>query len=86
MPETTYWRDSVTREAFMAQGRAVWEQLRGQLQGQCGVVAIEPRSGAYYVGETLGKASRAAYLQHPDQWLYFVRTDDPTAEIILPTW
>jgi hypothetical protein len=86
MPETIYWEDQAAYQAFMDAGRAVFARIQGQLHGQQGVVAIEPASGAYYVGRTLGKANDAAYGRHPDTWLYFVRLDDPSAEIALPTW
>jgi len=48
-------------------------------------VAIEPNSGAY-LAPTLGKANDAAYERYPDVWMHSVRTDDPTAELGLPTW
>jgi hypothetical protein len=86
MPETIYWEDQAAYQTFIDAGRAVFARIRGQLHGQRGVVAIEPSSGAYYVGRTLGKANDAAYERHPDTWLYFVRLDDPSAEIALPTW
>ena len=66
--------------------RAVLERIEGELGGSGGVVAIEPESGAYFWGATLGQANDAAYSAYPDTWIYFVRTDDPTAEIALPTW
>ena len=50
------------------------------------MVAIEPESGEYFVGGTLGKADAAAYAKHPDAWVYFARLDDPEAAIALPTW
>jgi hypothetical protein len=49
-------------------------------------VAIEPESGDYFVGATLGKANAAAYEKYPDVWVYFARLDDPEAAIALPTW
>ena len=50
------------------------------------MVAIEPESGEYFVGATLGKADAAAFARYPDKWVYFVRLDDPEAAIALPTW
>lgn len=86
MPETKYWFDQAARRAFMDRGRAALNQIADELAGCQGVVAIEPESGAYYVASTLGKANNAAYDKHPDQWMYFARLDDPSAEIALPTW
>ena len=90
MPEVTYWNDHVARQALLEKGRAVFAQIAGQivahLGDQGGVVAIEPDSGAYFWGPTLGKANDAAYAQCPDRWLYFVRLDDPGSEVLLPTW
>ena len=86
MPEVRYWNDVGARQGLMEQGRAVWEQVRGQLDGRSGVVAIEPQSGDWFVGATLGQANAAVYAKHPDRWVYFCRLDDPGAEIALPTW
>jgi hypothetical protein len=86
MPDTRYWTDAQAREALMERGRQAFDRIREQLVGQDGVAAIEPESGAYFVGPTLGKANDAAYPQYPDRWLYFCRLDDPAAEILLPTW
>jgi hypothetical protein len=56
-------------------------------KGPTGVTAaIEPESGDWFLGATLGQANDAAYLGHPDKWLYFCRLDDSGAEIVLPTW
>jgi hypothetical protein len=86
MPDVVLWHDLSAREAFMDRARAVYERIKGDLEIECGVVAIEPESGAYFVESTLGKANALAYERYPDQWVYFVRTDDPSAEIALPTW
>jgi len=40
----------------------------------------------YFVGKTLGQADRAAFEKYPDQWVYFVRVDNPDAALPLPTW
>jgi hypothetical protein len=88
MADISIWQDKDARAAFIARGREAFERIRGDLEGQEGVVvvAIEPESGDTFVGETLGQADRAAYKQYPDQWIYFVRVDDPEAAIPLPTW
>lgn len=86
MPEQVYWEDSAAKEGLQAKGRAICAQLRAALEHQGGVLAIEPHSGTHFWGRTLGEANRLAYEAFPDQWLYFCRLDDPTAEIVLPTW
>lgn len=86
MPEVLYWNDEAARQAFIEKGRVVLERIAGELGGSGGVVAIEPESGAYFWGATLGQANDAASSVYPDMWMYFVRMDDPTAEIALPTW
>jgi hypothetical protein len=88
MADVSIWQDKDARAAFIAQGKEVFARISGELEGQEGatIVAIEPQSGDCFVGETLGQADRAAYEQYPDQWVYFVRMDDPEAAIPLPTW
>jgi hypothetical protein len=86
MADVTMWSDRKVKAAFEAKACARLEQLKVELAGQSGVVAIEPESGDYFVGETLGKADAAAYARYPDAWVYFVRLDDPEAAIALPTW
>lgn len=86
MADVTIWQDKKAREAFIVRGKEVFEKIRGELTGQEGVVAIHPESGDYFVGKTLGKAEAAAYAKYPDQWVYFVRLDDPNAAMPLPTW
>ena len=86
MPEVRYWSDEGARQELMEQGRAALGRMWADLEGQSGVVAIEPESGAWFVGATLGLANAEAYAQYPDRWLYFCRLDDRDAEIVLPTW
>jgi len=86
MADVTLWRDKDARARFEARGKVAFEQIKSKLEGQTGVVAIEPESGDYFVGATLGKANNAAFQKYPDVWLYFVRLDDPEAAIALPTW
>jgi len=86
MAETKYWEDESAREALIARGRAVMDGIRDRLADEQGVVAIEPDSGAFFCGATLGKANDAAYRHYPDRWLYFARVDDPDAQIVLPAW
>ena len=86
MADLAMWQDKTVRAAFEAKARARLEELQADLEGQKGVVAIEPDSGEFFVGSTLGKANTAAYDKYPDVWVYFVRLDDLEAAIALPTW
>lgn len=86
MADVSIWQDKKARAAFVAQGQEVFESVKDKLEGQEGIVAVEPESGDYFVGLTLGQADRAAFEKYPDQWVYFVRMDNPEAAIPLPTW
>ncbi len=86
MADVTMWQDTKVRNAFEAKAKALLKDLQPRLEGQTGVVAIEPESGDYFVGATLGKADAAAYAKYPDQWVYFVRLDNQEAAIALATW
>jgi glutathione S-transferase len=86
MADVTLWTDKKAKAAFEAKAQARLEELQAELAGQEGVVAIEPESGDYFVGATLGKADAAAYAEYPDKWVYFVRLDDAEAAIAMPTW
>ena len=86
MAELSVWQDKKARAAFEAKGKARLAEIVPQLEGQAGVVAIEPESGDFFVGATLGKADALAFAKYPDQWVYFVRLDNPTAALPMPTW
>lgn len=86
MADVTLWQDKRVRADFEARARALLEDLLPSLEGQTGVIAIEPQSGDYFIGSTLGKANQAAFAKYPDRWLYFVRLDDHQSAIALPTW
>ncbi len=86
MADVAMWEDSKVRAAFEARGQARLEEVQAELEGKTGVVAIEPESGDYFLGATLGKADAAAYARYPDVWVYFARLDDPEAAMALPTW
>lgn len=80
------YRDKATREAFIARAKEVYEKIKDELEGQEGLVAIEPESGDYFVGKTLGQANDAAFAKYPDRWVYFMRIDNPKAAMPLKTW
>ena len=64
MADVTMWQDRKVRAAFEAKAQARLEELQAILEGQSGVVAIEPESGDHFVGATLGKANAAAFEQY----------------------
>jgi hypothetical protein len=80
------WQNNKVRNAFEAKAKALLKDLLPKLEGRTGIVAIEPESGDYFVGATLGKADAAAYAKYPDKWVYFARLDNPEAAIALATW
>ncbi|MGD2105023.1 MAG: hypothetical protein PVJ55_07925 [Anaerolineae bacterium] len=88
MADVSMWQDEGTRQDFINRSKEVLEKIEGKLEGQkdAVIVAVEPESGDYFVGKTLGKANRAAFERYPDQWVYFARLDKPDAAIPLPTW
>lgn len=86
MADVTMWQDKKVRAEFEAKARARLDELQAELGEQDAVLAIEPQSGDYFVGPTLGKADAAAYEKYPDEWVYFVRLDNTDAAITLPTW
>lgn len=86
MADISMWADKKARSAFEARARVLLADLRSKLEVQTGVIAIDPESGDYFLGATLGKADQAAFARYPDRWLYFARLDDPNAAISLPTW
>jgi len=65
MADVTMWQDNKVRIAFEAKAKALLKDLLPKLEGQTGVVAIEPESGDYFVGATLGKADAGCLRQVP---------------------
>ncbi len=86
MTDIRMWQDKRARAEFEARAKGLLADLRAKMDNQSGVIAIEPESGDYFIGATLGKADKAAFAKYPDRWLYFARLDDPDAAISLPTW
>lgn len=88
MADISIWQDRDAREDFITRSRQIFEEIREELKAQpdAGIVAIEPDSGDYFLGKTLGMANEAAFERYPDQWIYFVRINNPQASIPLPTW
>ena len=86
MADVRMWQDKTVKAEFEAKARARMKQVLAELAGKTGVVAIEPESGEYFIGATLGKADAAAFAKYPDKWVYFARLDNPEAAIAMPTW
>ncbi len=86
MANVKMWTDKKVKAEFAARAKAQFEELQADLAGQEGIVAIEPESGDYFMGATLGKTNAAAFEKYPDRWFYFVRLDNPQAAIALPSW
>jgi hypothetical protein len=70
---------------FIARCRVIYEQLLPQLivdhRGQ--VIAIEPGSAEYFLGETLDSASEKALARYPDRLFGFFRIDESPAVVKL---
>ena len=88
MADISIWKDKKSRQSFIEKGKQVFEAVRAELaaEGEAVIAAIEPETGEYFVGKTLGEANRAAAEKHIDKWMYFVRVNDPDSAIPLPTW
>ena len=86
MADVRMWQDKTVKAEFEAKARACLKQVLAELAGKTGVVAIEPESGEYFIGATLGKADAAAFAKYPDKWVFFARLDNPEAAIAMPTW
>jgi len=86
MADVRMWQDKTVKAEFEAKARARLKQVLAELAGKTGVVAIEPESGEYFIGATLGKADAAAFAKYPDKWVFFARLDNPEAAIAMPTW
>jgi len=80
--------DKKALAALAAGAMRVFETHRREWEGQHAgqIVAIDPDSGDFFMGSTLGAADDAAHKKYPDKWLYFVRIGSSGAEIALRTW
>lgn len=86
MVDVTLWENPKAKAAFEAKGRELLDGLLPSLAGQSGVIAIEPESGEFFLGQTLGKANAAAAEKYRDQWLYYARLESPDSAIALASW
>ena len=65
---------------------ALYEELREQLEREHPeeIVAIEPESGAYFIGKNRREAEKKARAKHPGKILFRRRIGDDPAVIHLP--
>lgn len=77
-------KDTVDK-GFMDRCRAIYQQLLPQLMAdhRGEVIAIEPESGDYFLGENLDSASEKAMVQYPDRLFGFFRVDESPAVLKL---
>jgi hypothetical protein len=77
--------EEAVNQDFMARCRAIYGQLLPQLladhRGK--VIAIEPESAEYCLGETLDSASEKALVRYPDRLVGFFRIDEFPAVVKL---
>ena len=77
--------EDTVEQDFMARCRTTYGQLLPWLiadhQGQ--VIAIEPESAEYFLGETLDSASEKALARYPDRLCGFFRLDASPAVVQL---
>ncbi len=66
---------SINMHEFAAKGRQVYKQIQTDLEAKHKgkIVAIEPESGDYFLGRTIGEAGNKAKKKYPDKIFYFAR-------------
>ena len=72
-------------QSFIDHCRTIYQQCLPQLMAdhQGKVMAIEPESGEYFLGETLDSASELARARYPDRLFGFFRIDTSPAVVTL---
>jgi len=80
--------DKAERQAFIDKGLEIYDRVASELEGEHsgGIVAIDPESGAYFVGETLNQADALAYQASPNAWYLYVRIGDRNSHLPLQSW
>jgi hypothetical protein len=79
------WRKASADErgSERARARSIYEKVQRELgasfKGQ--IVAVEPESGEYFVGPTIGEATAAARARHPSRPLHFFRVGFPSVYV-----
>ena len=63
------WRE------FGEKGKQIYERIRPVLEPEYRgkIVAIEPESGDYFIGDTISEAGEKAREKHPDKVFYFAK-------------
>ena len=77
----------VDMDDFLARSKEVYLRIRDELEPEHEgeIVAIDPESGDYFLGKTLGEADEKAFAKYPDKLLCFVRIGS-SAAMLLKTW
>jgi len=93
MADELHWENlndrdfGIEMEDFLARSKEIYlsiqEELKSEHAGE--VVAIDPESGNYFLGKTLGEADERAFAKYPDKLLCFVRISS-RAVMPLKTW
>jgi len=77
----------IDMDAFLAKSKEIYLSIRKELESEHTgeIVAIDPESGDYFLGETLGEADEKAFAKYPDKLLCFVRIG---SGVVMPlkTW
>ncbi|MFQ6057844.1 MAG: hypothetical protein ACE5MB_03055 [Anaerolineae bacterium] len=77
----------VNMDEFIAKSKEIYLRIREELESkhEGEIVAIDPESGDYFLGRTLGEADERAFAKYPDKLLCFVRIG---AGVVMPlkTW
>ncbi len=86
MADVAMWTDKKVKAEFEAKARSLWEELQPELEGQEGMVAIEPESGEYFRGRHPGQSRRSRLCPAPRHLGLFCAPGQPRGAIALPTW
>ncbi|MFQ6057845.1 MAG: hypothetical protein ACE5MB_03060 [Anaerolineae bacterium] len=72
---------------FSARGKQVYEGIKAGLEPEHKgeIVAIEPDSGDYFLGKTVGEAGEKAKEKYPDKIFYFVRVGHRAVHVLRRT-
>ena len=93
MTDELHWENlnerdfGVDMNEFIAKSKEIYLGIREELESEHAgeVVAIDPESGDYFLGKTLGEANERAFARYPDKLLCFVRIGS-SAVMPLKTW
>lgn len=65
----------VNMDEFITRSKEMYLSIREEMESEHEgeIVAIDPESGDYFLGKTLGEADEKAFAKYPDKLLCFVR-------------